>query len=246
LESRYTLYSPELTLLAETATSAATPPIAYEYVWFGGQPLAQVENATGNTRWYFNDHLGTPLALTDTNARLVWQAEYEPYGTIYAIRRGGEETIHQPLRLPGQTAEEGSDLYQNVFRWYRAGWGRYTQTDPDRDVARFHPYDYANGNPPRWTDPRGLKVFNMFEVPPNIPPMPGPIPDKSCCSQKEIQKMTDRVDYQIDRMLHGSVPFGKVVAATISPIVCRNGLCSNWPVDPKDYQFVNNYAKIRV
>jgi len=130
LESRYTLYSPELTLLAETTTSAAPPSIAYEYIWFGGQPLAQVETTTGNVRWYFNDHLGTPLALTDENARLVWRAEYEPYGAIYAVHRGSSETTHQPLRLPGQTAEEGSDLYQNVFRWYRAGWGRYTQPDP--------------------------------------------------------------------------------------------------------------------
>src|SRR6266542_3010115 len=130
-ETKSTLYSPELTLLSETAPSSATTAgIAWDYVWFGGQPLAQLENATGNIRWYFNDHLGTPLIQTDATGRPVWQAEYEPYGTIYAIRRGRDETTHQPLRLPGQTAEEGSDLYQNVFRWYRAGWGRYTQPDP--------------------------------------------------------------------------------------------------------------------
>jgi len=162
LESRYTLYSPELTLLAETTTSAGTPSIAYEYVWFGGQPLAQIENATGSIRWYFNDHLGTPLAVTDANARLVWQAEYEPYGTIYALRRGSDESLHQPLRLPGQTAEDGSDLFQNVFRWYRAGWGRYTQADPVEGA--FRSYSYADGNPAAMIDPLGLATLNYGGV----------------------------------------------------------------------------------
>ncbi|HYU79869.1 MAG TPA: RHS repeat-associated core domain-containing protein, partial [Vicinamibacterales bacterium] len=159
-ETKSTLYSPELTLLSETAPSSATTAgIAWDYVWFGGQPLAQLENATGNIRWYFNDHLGTPLIQTDATGRPVWQAEYEPYGTIYAIRRGRDETSHQPLRLPGQTAEDGSDLYQNVFRWYRAGWGRYTSADPLLlDTRRENVYGYALGNPLRFTDRFGLSA----------------------------------------------------------------------------------------
>jgi len=164
-ESQYTFYSPELNLLSETSpASGAAPAIAYDYVWFGGQPLAQIENATGAVRWYFNDHLRTPLRQTDATGRIVWNAEYEPYGTIYAIRTG--ESLHQPLRLPGQTAEEGADLYQNVFRWYRSGWGRYTQPDPmnlspfvsrgDRNVKLFLPYSYADDNPIVLSDSLGL------------------------------------------------------------------------------------------
>ena len=39
---RISFYTPELHLMAETeASTAATPPIAYEYVWFDGQPVAQ-------------------------------------------------------------------------------------------------------------------------------------------------------------------------------------------------------------
>lgn len=137
---------------------------------------------------------------------------------------------------------EGAEENYNVFRWYRAGWGRYTQGDTDRDNAPFHPYDYANDNALRWTDPRGLKAFNMFE-PPNLPPMPGPLPDKKCCSHDAIQKSMDSVDYQLDRMMNGKTPYGKVVAATISPIQCSNGLCSNEPVDPKTYVFNKGYSK---
>jgi len=39
---RYSLYTPELNLMAETEqTASATPAIAYESIGFGGQPLAQ-------------------------------------------------------------------------------------------------------------------------------------------------------------------------------------------------------------
>ena len=156
-ERQYTLYAPELTLLSETAptsSTTSTPPIAYDYIWFGSQPLAQIENATGNIAWYFNDHLGTPIRQTDASGHLIWDAEYEPYGTIYAIRRG--ESRHQPLRLPGQTAEEGSDLYQNVFRYYRAGWGRYTQADPLGAAGGINLFAYVDENPVRFFDPLGL------------------------------------------------------------------------------------------
>lgn len=42
----------------------------------------------------------------------------------------------------------------NIFRWYRAGWGRYTQADPI--IAPGVEYPYAIGNPVRHTDRYGL------------------------------------------------------------------------------------------
>jgi hypothetical protein len=83
----------------------------------------------------------------------------------------------------------------------------------------------------------------MFEIPPILPTMPGPVPDKNCCSQQAIQKATDSVDYQIDRLIQGKTPAGTVVAMTISPIQCTNGLCTNYPVDPKEYVFDKGYSK---
>jgi RHS repeat-associated protein len=157
-ERQYTFYTPELSLLSETPSTSSTtvtPVVAYDYVWFGGQPLAQIENATGNIAWYVNDHLGTPIRQTDPTGRVLWQAEYEPYGTIYAIRRGNAR--HQPLRLPGQTAEDGSDLYQNVFRFYRARWGRYTQPDPLGLFESNNTYTYVDDDPIVGVDPLGLR-----------------------------------------------------------------------------------------
>ncbi len=167
---RHSLYTPELQLLAETEiTTAASPPIQYEYVWFAGQPLAQITTATGAIDWYFNDHLGTPILQTDVNANVTWRVEYEPYGELYSYRAGA--TKHQPLRFPGQENDGSEELSYNIFRWYRAGWGRYTQADP---LARFVPvwqpaeisaalYGYAGANPLIYVDPNGLKCCECPE-----------------------------------------------------------------------------------
>jgi RHS repeat-associated protein len=130
-----------------------------EFIWFGSLPLAQfgparaadsdvvlarpvparrriVTRSTGSptTLYYtFADHLGTPILQTDASATVVWRAEYEPYGNVALMRAG--KAADQPLRFPGQEVAmnwEGSEENYNVFRWYRTGWGRYTQADPLR------------------------------------------------------------------------------------------------------------------
>ena len=65
---------------------------------------------------------------------------------------------------------ELADLNYNVFRWYRAEWGRYTQADPIGLEGGWNLYRYAAANPLTYVDPLGLKVcrcdrrlaFNAF------------------------------------------------------------------------------------
>ena len=147
--TKHILYTPELNLMVETAaTNTATKPTAYEYVWFAGQPLAQIETQTGAIAWYFNDHLGTPILQTDATATTVWRIEREPYGEPFEHRAGAAR--HQPLGFPGQ--EDEGEVSYNIFRWYRSSWARYSSVDPlapgglghfDRgQMLRFNP---ANG-----------------------------------------------------------------------------------------------------
>jgi RHS repeat-associated protein len=46
----------------------------------------------------------------------------------------------------------------NIFRWYRSGWGRYTQADPLGLDGDENLYRYAMNNPIVAFDPLGLKV----------------------------------------------------------------------------------------
>ncbi|HXH38819.1 MAG TPA: RHS repeat-associated core domain-containing protein [Thermoanaerobaculia bacterium] len=142
--------------MAETyQTTASTPAIAYEYVWFGGQPVAQFDAATNTPHWTFTDHLGTPILQTNAAGAVDWRAEYEPYGTVTTLRAGAAR--HQPLRFPGQEYDEVSaDREYNVFRWYCGGWGRYTQADPMGFAAGPDVYAYVLGNPIDLVDAMGL------------------------------------------------------------------------------------------
>jgi RHS repeat-associated protein len=171
---RYSFYSPERNLIAETALApSGAPAIAYEYVWFDGHPVAQVD-AGGATHWTFTDHLGTPILLTNSDGSTYWRAEYEPFGAVYALRSAD---VHQPLRLPGQEAEQldlgangVTEKEYNINRWYRSGWGRYSEVDPalyvwkdERARPMLNPYEYVEDNPEGFIDPLGLsKCLNFI------------------------------------------------------------------------------------
>ena len=123
--------------------------------------MAQID--AGGTHWTFGDHLGTPLIQTDATASVSYQAEYEPYGKIFALRAGD---LHQPLRLPGQVAEQfdtgangATERSYNAFRWHRPGWGRYSQADPIGLTGGFNVYAYAGGSPISTSDPSGLSNY---------------------------------------------------------------------------------------
>ncbi len=114
------------------------------------------------THWTFTDHLGTPIIQTDSAGNTYWRAEYEPYGQVFALRSPDQ---HQPLRLPGQEAEQlnlgpngTTERSYNIFRWYRSGWGRYTQPDPEPFAWAISPeaFGYSGQSPLRFVDRVGL------------------------------------------------------------------------------------------
>jgi RHS repeat-associated protein len=164
------LYSPETSLLAESELSTPRDQkILYEYIWFNGHPVAQIDGQAV-THWTFTDHLGTPLIQTTASQAVWWRAEYEPYGRVWAYNPTGLADQHQPLRLPGQEAEQfnlGSNGFTersyNVFRWYRSAWGRYAQADPilvSGKITTIDAYRYARANPTIFTDRLGLVAWS--------------------------------------------------------------------------------------
>ena len=176
------VYLPELQLMSESEFMTVTPIPAWDYVWFAGQPLAQIHVATGAIRWSFNDHLGTPLLQTNAIGAVVWRLELEPYGEEFTQRAGSTE--YQPLRFPGQEDGFSEEVSYNVFRWYRSQWGRYSQADPLLSVmlrdrtshSEFKyaamladPYRYAGGTPIGLIDPLGLAPCGPNPTASNLP-----------------------------------------------------------------------------
>ena len=144
--TQYFFYTPEKSLLSQTEIKAAggTPQIAVDYLWFNGHPVAQERVSTSETRLTFTDHLGTPFLQASATGAPMWRAEYDPYGAVWTMRTGA--SADERLRFPGQEFDEQSpEREYNIFRWYRLGWGRYTQAD--RWFLEQPLYSYAWSNP---------------------------------------------------------------------------------------------------
>jgi RHS repeat-associated protein len=157
---RFSFYSPELQLVAESElTTGASPGVLTEYIWFGDHPVAQ-SDTSGTTSWTFTDHLGTPILQTGSAEGVSWRAEYEPYGAVFVLRSPDQ---HQPLRFPGQEAEQlgagangvTSRTY-NIYRWYESANARYAESDPLGREGDQHSYLYASANPLVRIDTLGL------------------------------------------------------------------------------------------
>lgn len=102
--------------------------------------------------FFHSDHLNTPQKLTDASKAIVWDASYEPFGTVTLAT----ELLTQPMRFPGQYFDTESGLSQNWMRDYDPSIGRYLESDPIGLKGGFSTYAYVSGNPLIYVDPTGL------------------------------------------------------------------------------------------
>jgi RHS repeat-associated protein len=119
--------------------------------------------------YYHNDHLGTPIAMTNQDAEFVWRAEYLPFGELFSNTIA---EVENNLRFPGQYFDAETGLHQNWFRDYDPKTGRYMEADPSgigtdqivgtgrsTERSRLNLYAYTDLNPLRFVDPTGLAYF---------------------------------------------------------------------------------------
>ncbi|MFV0371240.1 MAG: RHS repeat-associated core domain-containing protein, partial [Azonexus sp.] len=106
--------------------------------------------------WLHANHLGAPEAATDGNAKILWRADYAPFGAAVIHARDGF-TLN--LRLPGQYFDKETGLHYNRQRYYDPEQGQYLTPDPLGTPDGPNPYAYVAFNPFRYIDPDGLILF---------------------------------------------------------------------------------------
>ncbi len=143
------LSNPTVTLAAK-----ANGSVAADAIRFVGGPGGATDVAYLHT-----DHLGTPQAMTDANAQVLWWRDQTPFGQ--AVATGGFS--QNPLRFPGQIADAESGLAYDYFRDYDPALGRYIQSDPIGLGGGLNTYGYVGGNPIGRIDPRGLDLILIGE-----------------------------------------------------------------------------------
>ena len=115
--------------------------------------LVSVDTAGyGGLYYYHNDHLGTPLSLSDESGDIKWKASYTPFGKANIEL----SDIVQNIRFPGQYFDEETGMHYNYFRDYDPEIGRYIQSDPIGLNGGLNSYSYVRGNPKNRMDVNGL------------------------------------------------------------------------------------------
>ena len=163
-------------LLYESAPSGTGA--THEYVWIGDRLVTEFSGAS--TFSAFTDHLATPTILTNSSGAVAWQADFEPFGKVYALRTAD---MHQPVRRLGQIATQFDDgagpdgdsmLEYNHARWYNPAWGSYTQPEPMSAMGQTEPYTYVEVDPYSKTDQTGNCYVQAFYDEPNYRGVPVP------------------------------------------------------------------------
>jgi RHS repeat-associated protein len=155
------IHGPNGQLLGEYNATTGAP--IREYLWLQDLPLAVVayDMATGTDPapvfYIHTDHLNTPRVVLDRNGAQRWSWVAEPFGNSSPNTSPvGLAAFTLNLRMPGQVFDAESGLLYNWNRTYDAGVGRYTQSDPIGLEGGINTYAYAESQPTKLTDPKGL------------------------------------------------------------------------------------------
>lgn len=137
-------------LLAETQGSGWN-----DYIWVNGKLVGLLNN--GQPFAIHDDQTGRPTAMTNASGAVVWSAQNFAF-TRNIITSSGPVLN---LGFPGQYYDSETGNWNNGFRDYYAGLGRYIESDPLGLQEGVNTYAYAGGNPLTVVDPSGLGGFGI-------------------------------------------------------------------------------------
>ena len=121
---------------------------------------------------YHTDPAGTLQAMTDSTGKVVWKADYKPFGEEQSVTA----TTSNDKRFVGKEKDEETGLSYFGARYQDAKTSRFISPDPVRAVdphasttneqlllnpQRLNTCAYALNNPYRYVDPDGRDVWDI-------------------------------------------------------------------------------------
>jgi len=121
-----------------------------------GALLYSIDAVSNARRFYHFDEMGNTIAVTDDSGTVIGSYAYTPYGKCMA----STGALDNPFTWQGKSGvmDEGNGLYCVRARYYDSVTGRFISRDPVRSInpKGVNPYQYAFGNPMKFSDPLGL------------------------------------------------------------------------------------------
>ncbi|WP_250886348.1 RHS repeat domain-containing protein [Pseudomonas brassicacearum] len=107
-------------------------------------------------RYNLTDHLGSSSLELDSEAEVISQETYHPYGgTAWFAGRSEVEASYKTVRYSGKE-RDATGLYYYGFRYYASWLQRWINPDPGGFINGLHLYRMLENNPIINTDPDGL------------------------------------------------------------------------------------------
>jgi RHS repeat-associated protein len=149
--------------LAETDFSGI---VKKEYIYFAGKRIAFLDVATGNTYFYYSDHLGSSNVMTNgSGATIKEESDFYPFGGERVV----VDALDNRYKFTGKEMDPETGNSHFLFREFTTVAGRFLS--PDRlggDVANpqsLNRYTYVLNNPANDIDPLGLWCTDETKTP---------------------------------------------------------------------------------
>lgn len=117
-------------------------------------PLSIITTDKNRSRidYYHNDINGAPTRITDGLGRIVWSANYTPWGGAASLN---EIEIENPIRIQGYYEDKETHLFSGRYRYFDTELGGFISQDPIGLIGGINPYQFAP-NVIGWIDPLSL------------------------------------------------------------------------------------------
>ncbi|MDR3580430.1 MAG: RHS repeat-associated core domain-containing protein [Oryzomonas sp.] len=136
--------------------------------------FASVALAAEQVYFYHTDPAGTPLAMSDSTGKVVWKADYKPFGEEQSVTASASND----RRFVGKEKDSETGFSYFGARYEDARIGRFIAPDPVHavdantsktnekmllDPQRLNLYAYGVNNPYQFVDPDGRDVALMVD-----------------------------------------------------------------------------------
>ena len=98
-----------------------------EYIYFGGQLVAEYRNQESRLLYYTSDQINSTRIVTDNAGTVVYAAAHEPYG---GIQKTWVSSYDPSLKFSGKQRDGESDLDYFGARYYDKSLYRFLSVDP--------------------------------------------------------------------------------------------------------------------
>lgn len=114
------------------------------------EPVLDINAVSGVRSYYFEDALGSVIALTNGSGVVSEKHAYTPYDV--GVSAAGSTAAY---RFAGRRFDPETGLYHNRARAYSPTLGRFLQADPIGTDGGINLYAYVNNDPLNMVDPKG-------------------------------------------------------------------------------------------